>query len=60
MPKAVLIGLLAAFVNIIKTEFGLALIFYTDKSPLPVAGGGLLPGEVVFLAIRGQHLGAKG
>lgn len=58
--KAILIGLLAAFVNIIKTEFGLALlIFSIDNSPLPFAGGGLLPGEVVFFAIRGQHLGAK-
>lgn len=60
VPKAILIGLLAAFVNIIKTELGLALVFYSVNSPLSVAGGGLLPGEVVFLAIRGQHLGAKG
>lgn len=53
-------GLLTAFVNIMKKELGLALVFYSVNSPLPVAGGGLLPGEVVFLAVRGQHLGAKG
>ena len=51
LPKVILIGLLAAFVNIIKTEFCLALVFYSDNSLLPVAGGGLLPGKVVFLTI---------
>lgn len=53
-------GFLAAFVNITKTEFGLALVFCSANSPLPAAGGGVLPGEVVLSALRGQHLGAEG
>lgn len=53
-------GFLAAFVNITKTELGLALVFCSANSPLPAAGGGVLPGEVVLSALRGQHLGAEG
>lgn len=50
-PKAILIGSLAAFVNIIKAELGLALVFFSANSFLPAAGGGVLPGEVVLSAL---------
>lgn len=53
-------GFLAAFVNIVKTELGLALVFCSPHSSLTAAGGGVLPGEVVLSALRGQHLGAEG
>lgn len=46
-------GSLSAFVNIIKAELGLALVFCSANIPLPAAGGGVLPGEVVLSAIRG-------
>lgn len=46
-------GFLAAFVNIIKAEPGLALVFFSVNSSLPPAGGGVLPGEVVLAALRG-------
>lgn len=44
-------GFLAAFVNIIKAELGLALVFCSSNSPLPAAGGGVLSGEVVLSAL---------
>lgn len=55
-------GFLAAFVNIIKTEPWpcSSQCFCSANSPLPAAGGGVLPGEVVLSALRGQHLGAEG
>lgn len=44
-------GFLAAFVNIIKAELDLALVFSSINSSLPPAGGGVLPGEVVLSAL---------
>lgn len=50
MPKAILIGSLAAFINIIKAEHGLVLVFFSANS-FSAAGGGVLPGEVVLSAL---------
>lgn len=44
-------GFLAAFVNIVKAEPGLALVFSSANFTLPAAGGGVLPGEVVLSAL---------
>lgn len=44
-------GFLAAFVNIIKAELGLTLVFSSANFTLPAAGGGVLPGEVVLSAL---------
>lgn len=51
VPKAVLMGFLSAFVNIIKAELGLALVFFSAYFTLLAAGGGVLPGEVVLSAL---------
>lgn len=51
VPKAILMGFLAAFVNIIKAELGLTLVFSRAHFTLPSAGGGVLPGEVVLAAL---------
>lgn len=66
VPKAILMGSLAAFVGVIKkkkkTLLGLARVFFrsADSPVRAAAGGGVLPGEVVLAAVRGQHLGAEG
>lgn len=44
-------GFLTAFVSIIKAKLGLSLVFFSANSPLPAAGSGVLPGEVVFSAL---------
>lgn len=60
MPKAILMGFLAAFVNIVKAKLGLTLVFFSANPPLLVTGSGVLPGEVVLSALWRQHLGAEG
>lgn len=51
MPKAILMGFLAAFVNIVKAKLGLTLVFFSANPPLLVTGSGVLPGKVVLSAL---------
>lgn len=60
MPKATLIGYIAGFEIFTKAKHGLALVFSSAHSSLLAAGSGVLPGEVVLTAVRGQHLGVEG
>lgn len=53
-------GFLSGFVDINKAELGLYVVFSSINSSLPCTGGGVLPGKMVFSAVRGQHLGVKG
>lgn len=53
-------GCLTAFETVTKATLSLALVISRAHCPLPAAGSGVLPGEVVFSALRGQHVGAQG